>query len=179
MSVLQKKIGEVIRDLFSNELKNSFSNYPGVFFINYSKLKSAEMTQLRKDLKGVGARVLVAKNSYVKRVLEGSKKPAESASMIDGPTALVFVKDDPVGVSKVLMEFEKAHEVVGIRGGFLSERVMTLDDIKLISKLSSMQAVYQQVASVLNAPINKLATSLNQIIVKLVYALKATSDKKK
>jgi ribosomal protein L10 len=61
----------------------------------------------------------------------------------------------------------------------MAERVVTLEDVKLISKLFSRQAVYQQVASTLNAPMGKLATSLHQIIAKVAYVLKAVSDKKK
>ncbi len=178
MNVANKKIGELVRDLFSLELRSKLSEHSDVLFLNYSSLKSAELTQLRKDLKASDASIFVTKNSYMKRVFEDVKKASDVARMIDGPTALVFIKDDPVVVSRALVDFAKAHESLDIRGGFLGERLLSLGEVKHIAKLSSKQAVYQQVASVLNAPVSKLAGSLNQILAKIAYALKAVSEKK-
>ncbi|MBI5873259.1 MAG: 50S ribosomal protein L10 [Candidatus Omnitrophica bacterium] len=178
MSVITKKIGELFRDLVSRELKHRLDGSSDLFLFNYHKLKSSEMTSLRKNLKTAGASILVTKNSFIKKAFEAAGKPSESFGLVDGPMAMVFVKDDPVGVSKVLMNFVKEHEALSVRGGFLAERVLSAEDIKKISKLPSRQALYGQVASALNAPIGKLASSLNQIIVKLAYALNALKNKK-
>ena len=178
MSVVVKKIGELYRDLVTKDLKRRLSESSDVFMLNYLKLKSAEMTQLRKELKTAGASLLVTKNSFMRKVFEDLKKPAEFVAMIDGPMAFVFVKDDPISVSKVLVRFAKDHEALAIRGGFLAQRAISIDDVRFISKLSSKKTVYQQIASTLHAPIGKLAVSLNQIITKLAYALKAVKDKK-
>ena len=179
MSVIIKKIGSLYRDMVSLELKRRLGECSDVFLINYKKIKSAEMTLLRKNLKSTGANILVTKNSFMRKVLEEAKKPSPAISMVDGPMALVFVKSDPIAASKVLVNFLKGHEALQIRGGFLSDRMVSLDDIKFISKLSSIQVLYQQVASTLQAPVSKLAMTLNQIVTKLAYALKAVSDKKK
>ncbi len=178
MTSITKKIGEIYRDLVSGELKRRLESSDDVFMFNYHKIKSADMCSLRKNLKSAGASVLVTKNSFMKKAFETANKPADLSGLVDGPMALVFVKDDPIAVSKVLMDFVKTHEDLGVKGGFMSDRLLSGDDIKKISKLASMQAVYTQVASVLNAPVSKLATSLNQITAKLVHALNAVKDKK-
>ena len=179
MNVMTKKIGEFYRGLVSLELKRRLDSSSDVFLLNYHKLRSSEMTQLRKDLKSVGASILVTKNSFMRKVFQEMKKPAEVLPLIDGPMAFVFVKDDLIATSKVIMRFAKEHEALAVRGGFLSDRVLAPADIKLISKLISRSALYQQVASVLNAPVSKLAMTLNQITTKLAYALNAVRDKKK
>ncbi len=179
MSTVVSKIGEFYRDLVTKDLKRRLSESADVFMLNYHKLKSAEMTKLRKELKSVGAGILVTKNSFMRKVFEEAKKPSESAALIDGPMAFVFVKDDPIIVSKILVRFGKEHEALGIRGGFLSERVISNEDVKFLSRLVSKQSVYQQIAYTLNAPVSKLAMSLNQIVTKLAYALNAVKDKKK
>jgi large subunit ribosomal protein L10 len=178
MSIITTKIGELYRNLVTSELKKRLSGSSDVILLNYHKLKSAEMTQLRKELKGAGASILVTKNSFARKVFDEVKKPAEVATYLDGPMAFVFVKDDPVAVSKVLVDFAKTHEAAGIRGGLMAERVLTLEDIKRLAKIPSRHVLLGQVASALNAPIGKLAMSLNQIVAKLAYALKAVSDKK-
>lgn len=179
MSASHKKIGELLRDRVAKELKKKLSDSPDVFIFNYHRLKSAELTQLRKDLKAAGSDILVTKNSYIRKSFEGAKKPQAGLGLVDGQTAMVFVKEDPIGVSKVLIEFSSAHEAMAIRGGFLQDRVLAQQDIKVIAKLSSRKALYQQVASTLKAPVGKLAVGLNQILAKLAYVLKAAGDKKK
>ena len=178
MTVVTKKIGELYREIVSLELKRRLNACSDVLLLNYHKIKSAEMTQLRKALKSTGASVLVTKNSFIRKAFEVSHKPAPAISLIEGQTAMVFVKDDPIAVSKVVVNFIKEHEALQIRGGFLAERVLSPEDVKSIAKLFSRQALYQQVASALNAPIGKLAMSLNQITAKLVYALSAVKDKR-
>jgi large subunit ribosomal protein L10 len=179
MSLVIQKIGELYRGLVTAELNRRLSASSDVILLNFSKLRSAEMTELRKNLKSVGSSIMVAKNSHMRKAFEAAKKPQAASALLDGPMAFVFVKGDPIATSKVLVHFAKEHEALSIRGGYLSDRVMTLDDVKVISKLVSRQALIGQVASALNAPVGKLATSLNQIVTKLVYALQAVSDKKK
>ncbi|MFH1691928.1 MAG: 50S ribosomal protein L10 [Candidatus Omnitrophota bacterium] len=179
MSILNKKVGDIFRELVSADLKNRLNESSDVILINYRNLKSSEMTKLRKNLKAVGASVLVTKNSFMKKVFADLEKPAEVEKLLDGPTALVFVKEDLITASKALISFNKETEALKISGGFLSQRVITAEDVKKISSFSSRSDLYQQVAGVLNAPITNLAASLNQIITKVVYALKAVSDQKK
>lgn len=178
MSVITKKIGVLYRDLVSRELKRKLDSSSDVFLLNYHKLKAADMTLLRKNLKSAGASILVTKNSFMRKAFESAQKPADVLPKIDGPMAMVFVKDDPIAVSKVLVTFAKDHEALSIRGGFFAERLLSTDDIKTISKLGSRQALYGQVAFTLNAPIGKLASTLNQIVAKLAYALSAVKNKK-
>ena len=179
MTTISKKIGEMYRELISLDLKRRLKDCPDVFLFSYHKLTSADMTQLRKDLKASGAEVLVTKNSFIRNAFGDSQKPADTAAFVDGPMALVFVRKDPVQTSKAMMSFLKDHEALQIRGGLMGERVVSSGDIKLISKLFSKQAVYQQIASTLNAPLGNLARSLNQILSKLAYAVKAVADKNK
>ncbi len=179
MNPLTQKIGELVRDLVAADLRRRLDASADIFLVNFHKLPSADMTTLRKSLKGTGASILVTKNSYIKKALESSKKPAASIGLLEGPMALVFVKDDPIVVSKALIDFAKTHEACSIRGGFFAERMLTVDDVKKVAKLPGRQGLYQQVAGTLNAPIGKLAMSLNQIVAKLAYAVAAVSDKKK
>ncbi len=179
MSLITNKVGELYRDLVSKELKKKLNNSSDVFLLNYHNLKSADMTQLRKNLKAAGASVLVAKNSFIRKAFEAANKPADALPQVDGPMAMVFVKDDPIGVSRIIVGFIKDHEALSIKGGFLAERLLSVDDVKKIAKLSSREALYAQIAMTLNAPITKLAATLNQITTKLVYALNAVKDKKK
>ena len=179
MTTLVKKIGVLYRELVTADLKRRMEASADVFLINFEKLRSAEVSDLRKTLRGSGGNLLVIKNSFMRRVFEEEKKPAETLKLLDGPMGMVFVGEDPIGICKALVDFGKAHEALSIHGGFMADRMVSKDDVKTMAVLGSRQAVYQQVAGILNAPVVQLARALNQIVTKLAYALKAVSDNKK
>jgi len=178
MTTLVKKVGVLYRELVTSLVKRRLEESADVLLVNFEKLKSAEVSDLRKVLKGSGGNLLVVKNSFMRRVFDETKRPAESQGLLDGPTGMVFVKEDPITVSKALVDFAKTHEALTIRGGFMSDRMVSKADVKTMAGLGSRQAVYQQIAGVLNAPMSQLAQGLNQIVTKLAYALKAVGDKK-
>jgi len=179
MTTVVKKIGVLYRGLVTSELRRRMESSADLVLINFEKLKSAEVSDLRKALKAAGGSMLVTKNSFMRRALEEAKRPFGMQDLLDGPMGMVFVKDDPIGVCRVLIEFAKTHGALVVRGGVMAERMVTIDDVKTLAALRSRQAVYQRVAGVLNAPVAQLAQGLNQIVTKIVYALKAVSDKKK
>ncbi len=178
MTTLVKKIGVLYRELVTAQLRRRMEESADVFVINFEKLKSAEVSDLRKALKGAGGSMLVTKNSFMRKAFEEAKRPAGAQELLEGPMGMVFVKEDPIGVCRALVGFAKTHEALSIRGGFMAERLVSTDDVKTMAALHSRQAVYQLVAGILNEPVVGLARSLNQIVTKLVYALKAVSDKK-
>lgn len=173
-----KKVSEIFKEISDRQLKDDLGFNSGLFFVKYSGVSSAGLSQLRRDLKGVGARMFVIKNSFINVALSSINLGKEISGFVDGPTALVFVKDDPVGPSKILTSFAKNNQSIELRGGYIYNKVIQSQDFKVLASIPPRQVLYQQIAVVLNAPIAKLATSLNQILAKIAYAIKAVSDKK-
>ncbi|MDD5292190.1 MAG: 50S ribosomal protein L10 [Candidatus Omnitrophica bacterium] len=173
-----KKIGDIFKQLTDKQLKDDLEINEGLFLFKYTGVTSADLTQLRRNLKGVNAKMLVTKNSFIGLALKSINKGKDVLDFIDGPTALIFVKDDPLGASKVLTDFVKTHETAVLRGGYLNEKVINPQDFKVLSSITSIQVLYQQIVVAFNAPVSKLAMSLNQVVSKIAYALKAVSEKK-
>ena len=61
----------------------------------YRGLNVQELTELRRSLQSVGAEITIAKNTLIKRALEGAELP-KAESMLEGPTALIMGFEDPV-----------------------------------------------------------------------------------
>lgn len=173
-----KKISDIFKELIDKQLKEYLNINEGLFLFKYAGVTSADLTQLRRDLKNINAKMLVAKNSFSNLALKAINKGKEILDFIEGPTALIFVKDDPIGVSKVLAGFAKTHATVVLKGGYVNDRIINSQDFKVLASIPSKQALYQQVATAFNAPVSKLAMGLNQVVAKIAYALKAVSDKK-
>ena len=172
------KVSDLVKKFTDEKLKKDFNNNPGLFLINYSGVSSADLTVLRRDLTSFGSKMFIVKNSYIDVALKDIDKGKEVKGMMSGPTALIFIDEDPVGPAKVLTDFAKTHDSLKLRGGYIRDRLLEVKDFKMLASIPPREILYQQIAVACNGPVTKLAQSLNQIVTKLCYALKAISDKK-
>ena len=172
-----KKIGLLVREISEKRIKDNIKDSESVFVIKYSKLSSPDMTTLRQSLKDCRANILVVKNSITRRALKDSH--AEPIiKYIDGPCGLVFVKEEPASVSRVLYNFVKEHEQLKLEGGVLRDKVLTTDDIVFLAKLPTKDVLLAQVVSAINSPISGFVMTLGQILQKFVICLDQIKQKK-
>ena len=165
-----KKIGLVFKEASENRIKDTLKSSDAVFIIKYSGVSSPDLCSLRQTLKSSRASLFVVKNSVARRALKDSAL-MPLIKNIDGPCGLVFIKDEPVEVSKVLCNFTKEHEQLKLEGGFLKDKIVEKKDIEHMSKLPSKEVLRAQVVGALNSPISGLVITLNQVLAKFVYCL--------
>jgi large subunit ribosomal protein L10 len=167
---MMKRIGQLVKETSESRIKDSFKASQGLIIVKYSGVSSPDMSALRKALKGAGSDLFVVKNSIARRAmkelgLEGL------IPFIQAPCGMIFFKDEPVDASRILCAFRKEHEKLIFEGGLLQDKLLTLQDIEVMSRLPSKDALRGKLVVVLNAPISKLVIVLNQFLKKFVYCL--------
>jgi len=172
-----KKIGLVFKEVSENRIKSTLKDSDAVFIIKYSGVASPDLCTLRQTLKGSKASLFVVKNSVARRALKDSGLEV-LVKNIEGPCEMVFIKEEPVAVSKSLFEFVKEHEQLKIEGGSLKDKVLERSDIEAMSKLASKEVLRAQVVMTLNSPISGIVITLNQILAKFVYCIDQIKQKK-
>jgi large subunit ribosomal protein L10 len=165
-----KKIGQLVKETSENRIKDTFKVSRGLIVVKYSGVSSPDMSSLRKSLRGSGADLLVVKNSLARRAMK-ELGLENLISSIQSPCGMIFFKDEPVDTSRILCAFRKEHEKLVLEGGLLQDKLLTLKDIEIMSTLPSKDALRGKVVMVLNLPIVKLVTVLNQTLKKFVYCL--------
>src|SRR3989338_10042646 len=172
-----KKIGLLFKGVSENQIKDSLKESNALFIVKYSGLSSPDLSALRQNLKNSNAKLFVVKNSVARRALKNCV-PETLIKSVEGPCGLVFVKDEPVGTSKVLCNFQKEHEPLKLEGGFLKDKVLEKKDIEALAKLPSREVLRAQVVMTLNSPISGLVITLNQVLAKIVYCIDQIKQKK-
>jgi large subunit ribosomal protein L10 len=172
-----KKIGQLVKETSESRIKDSFKVAQGIIIVKYSGVSSSDMSTLRKILKGSGADLFVVKNSIARRAMKDLGADGLIPS-IQSPCGMIFFKDEPVDISRILCAFRKEHEKLVLEGGLLQDKLLTLKDIEVMSALPSKDALRGKLVIVLNMPIIKLVTVLNQTFKKLVYCLDQVRQKK-
>lgn len=142
------------------------TNAETAIVVDYRGLTVAEVTDLRKQLRDAGIKMMVIKNKILERAVEGTDYEDLKSTFV-GPTAVAFSDEDAIAPAKILKKFADDHEALEIKGGFIEKKVQTLDKINEYATLPSREDLLSMLASALQDPMRKIAR-----------AVKAVADKK-
>ena len=163
------------------KLRDQFKQSPIVVLLDYRGLDVEKISILRRKLSESGGHMQVCKNTLIKVALDESENANEEFyGYLKGPNAALYVNEegDPMAVLKALVKFAKENNMPKIKAGLFEGEVYDEQGVIELSKLPSRTELLGMLANVLQAPITGLAASLNNIILKLPYALNAIKDKK-
>lgn len=172
-----KKIGQICRELTANHIKDSLNSSEGFFVVRNVGLSSNEFNLLRGNLRKSNAKLFLTKNS-VTRFLLKEKKAETLVKLFEGPSAIIFVRDDIVAAAKVLHTFSQEHKNLELVGGFCEDKLLEKTDLLTLAKLPTKDILRAQVVYALAAPLSALVGVLNNSIAKLVWVLDAIIKKK-
>ena len=172
-----KKISRLIKESIEKQVVERMQKSTSLIVVGYSGLSAPDFSALRMKLESHKIDLLVAKNSLSKRIFK-QKKLTNLEESVEGPTGIIFVEDEPVTVSKILVEFGKTHEALKVRAGIMNDKVLTKSDIETLSKLPSRDVLIAKVVGGIKAPLNNLYGVLSQLLRKPLLVLKAIADKK-
>ena len=148
------------------DLKKSFESSSGIIVTHYLGLNSSELTDLRSQVRAIGSRFCVAKNSLAK--LAAKSTDYESLNdFFTGPTALVF-SEDALAAIKIIKKFSDENEKLKFVTASLDNKMIEFKEFEILAKLPSLEelrakivgyitAPHQQLISVLNAPASETA----------------------
>ncbi|MFN8577192.1 MAG: 50S ribosomal protein L10 [Candidatus Sericytochromatia bacterium] len=161
-----------------DDLKASLLNAKLTVVSDYQGTTVSELTQLRREIQQAGGEFTVAKNTLVKRALEGHASSSALDAYLKGPTAVIFTEGDPVPVAKAVTEYIKKVKKTQIKGGVLEGKKITNEDLKSISSLPSKEVLIAKMLGSMNAPAQNVVYALSGVSRNLVYALEAIRKQK-
>jgi len=153
-------------------LKDLFSQSKSIAVVDYKGLKVSQATELRRAVKKAGGRIVVTKNTLFS-IATGIKD-----FRIDGPSAFVFSLTDEVAAIKALADFAKKNSLPTFKMGFLSDKVLTKEELLVLADLPAKEILIARVLGGLNSPVSGLVYNLNWNLSKLVRTLDAVRAKK-
>ena len=157
------------------ELSEVFRTSNVVVVAHYSGLTVAQMQNLRKQMRQVGAKVKVAKNRLAKIALKDTDV-ASIGSLLKGPTVLAY-SGDPVAAPKVAVDFAKANEAFVILGGAMGKTALDQNGVKALASLPSLDELRAKIVGLLVAPATKIAQLTNAPAAKVARVVQAYASK--
>jgi large subunit ribosomal protein L10 len=157
MAVTKAKKIEQVEEL-GRELK-SVSN---LIVATYSKLTVPKDYELRKSLRGTGAKYRVVKNTLAERASQGTKVE-EALKGLAGVTSIAYTTGDPVALAKVLAKFAKDNPEFTFKAGVVEGRVISIKEIEALATMPSKEEIYAKLLFLLNSPAQRLVGTLNAV----------------
>jgi len=137
------------------ELTEHFRSSNAAVLTEYRGLTVSQLTQLRRNL-GATTQYAVVKNTLSKiAVRDAGLEQLES--LLQGPSAIAFVKGDPVEAAKSLRDFARANPLLVIKGGVLDGKLISAGELSKIADLESREVLLAKVAGAANATLAKAA----------------------
>jgi large subunit ribosomal protein L10 len=159
------------------ELKGEFESSNGAMLTEYRGLTVAQLSDLRRSL-GENARFAVVKNTLTKIAAREAGIAEELEQLLQGPSAIAFVRGDVVEAAKGLRDFAKANPDLVIKGGVLDGKALTPDEITKLASLESREVLLAKLAGAMKASMGNAAAVFNALPVKAVQLAEALRVKR-
>jgi len=152
------------------EIADQIKEADAVFAVDYRGISVPQAAALRAQLRDADATFRIVKNSLTERAADEAGATS-LRPLLDGPTALTFVRGDAAAAAKALADFARAEELLEFKGGVMDGAEVSVDEIQAIARLPARDVLYGQLVGIVAAPITGLARGLNGLLSGIAIQL--------
>jgi large subunit ribosomal protein L10 len=160
-----------------DEVAAQISEADAIFAVDYRGISVPQAAQLRTKLRDADASFRVVKNTLTERAAD--KAGADGLKdLLEGPTAMTFVRGDAAAAAKALSDFRRASggTLLEFKGGWMNGAPLGAPEIEAIAKLPSREVLYGRLVGMVASPLTGLVTSLNGLISGLARQLSQIAE---
>ena len=156
------------------ELTEDFRTANATYLTEYRGLTVTSMKQLRRSL-GADTKYAVVKNTLTKIAAKGAGVEI-SDDLLAGPSALAFVKGDPIDAARHLKNFQKENPLLIIKGGIYEGKLVTTAEIMKLADLESREVLLAKLAGAMKGSLAKAARVFDALRIKMEAGAPALSE---
>ena len=147
------------------ELAEDFRTANATVLTEYRGLSVTSMKELRRAL-GTTTKYSVVKNTLTKIAAKDAGVEI-SDDLLTGPSAVAFIKGDPIDAAKSLRDFAKENPFLVIKGGFYEGKSVTPAEIMQLANLESREVLLAKLAGAMKGSFAKAARIFDALRIKL------------
>ena len=147
------------------EIVEDFRTANATVLTEYRGLSVGLMKQLRRSL-GTKNKYSVVKNTLTKLAAKEAGVDLDPA-LLAGPSAMAFIKGDPIDAAKALRDFSKENPLLVIKGGIFEGKAVTTAEIMQLANLESREVLLAKIAGAMKGSIAKAARVFDALRIKM------------
>ena len=160
------------------EVAGQIAESEAIFAVDYRGISVPQAAELRTKLRDADATFRVVKNTLSERAADevGAEGLKE---LLQGPTAMTFVRGDAAAAAKALRDFRRATQntLLEFKGGWMNGAPLTPADVDAIAQLPSREVLIGRLVGMIASPLTGLAVALNNLPAGLARQLQQIHDK--
>ena len=157
------------------EIADQIKQSEAVFAVDFRGISVPQAADVRTRLRDADATFRVVKNTLTERAAD--QAGAEGLKeLLEGPTAMTFVKGDAAAAAKALRDFRRVTQLLEFKGGWMNGAALSPDEIDAIAQLPSREVLYGRLVGMVASPLTGLASAMGGLIGGLARQLQAMAD---
>ena len=146
------------------ELTEDFRTANATVLTEYRGLSVTSMKELRRAL-GSNTKYSVVKNTLTKIAAKDAGVDIDP-SLLAGPSAVAFIKGDPIDAAKSLKNFSKENPFLVIKGGIFEGKAVTVAEIMKLADLESREVLLAKLAGAMKGSLAKAIRTIDALRLK-------------
>ena len=147
------------------ELTEDFRTATATILTEYRGLTVTSMKKLRRAL-GADTKYSVVKNTLTKIAAKDAGVDL-SADLLAGPSAIAFIKGDPIAAAKSMRDFAKENPLLIIKGGIYEGKAITPKELMELANLESREVLLAKLAGAMKGSFAKAARIIDALRIKM------------
>jgi large subunit ribosomal protein L10 len=144
------------------KLSKDLQTVSNLVVTTYTKMTVPQDFELRKALRGAGAKYQVVKNTLAEKAAKGTKVEAALTDLA-GVTSLAYTSGDPVAMAKALTKYAKDNPEFTFKVGVVEGRVVTIKEIEALATMPSKEELYSKLLFLISSPAQRLVTVMSAV----------------
>jgi large subunit ribosomal protein L10 len=157
------------------EVAAQITESDAVFAVDYRGISVPQAAELRTRLRDADASFRVVKNTLTERAADQAGADGLK-ELLEGPTAMTFVRGDAAAAAKALRDFNRATQLLQFKGGWMNGAPLSGDEIQAIAQLPSREVLYARLVGMVASPLTGLASAMSGLIGGLARQLSQIAE---
>ncbi len=159
-----------------DEVAGQISESEAIFAVDYRGISVPQAAELRTRLRDADASFRIVKNTLTLRAADQAGADGLK-ELLEGPTAMTFVRGDAATAAKALRDFRRANQLLEFKGGWMNGAALSPGEVDAIAQLPSRDVLYGRLVGMVASPLTGLAGALGGLIGGLARQLQQISDR--
>ena len=171
-------ISKAKKQVIVDGLVANFKKASGYYIVDFKGMTVEDSIRFRRELKKNGVIFKIAKNTLIKRALDGIEDSvALPDNILTGQSGIIFGFDDPVSPSKIIKEqFDKFNRPV-LKGTVIEGEYFDGSKLNVLATLPTKLDVMASIVGSLQAPISGIVGSINAVMRDLASIIEECAKK--
>jgi large subunit ribosomal protein L10 len=165
------------KEKFIQDLTDTLGKIDNFYLVDFKGITVSQSTKLRRLMRENSYSFQVIKNRLALRAVK-EDFPESLSECFQGPTALAFAPQDPVGLARLLKDFSEQNNVLAVKGGMLEGQFMAPEKFNEIARLTSREDLLSKIAYLMTFPMLRLVRTWQAPLLSLGRVWSQLKDKK-